>query len=44
MIKDILIISLLMLGLVLGYSIEDNIEINSQAYQIIIGEWLHERS
>jgi hypothetical protein len=38
MIKDILIISLLMLGLILGYSIEDNIEISSQAYQIIIGE------
>ena len=38
MIKDILIISLLMLGLILGYSIEDNIEINRQAYQIIIGE------
>jgi hypothetical protein len=38
MIKDILIISLLMLELILGYSIEDNIEISSQAYQIIIGE------
>jgi hypothetical protein len=38
MIKDILIISLLIIGLILGYSIEDNIEINSQAYQIIIGE------
>ena len=38
MIKDIFIISLLIIGLILGYSIEDNIEINSQAYQIIIGE------
>lgn len=38
MIKDILIISVLILGLMLGYSIEDNVEINSQAYQIIIGE------
>jgi hypothetical protein len=38
MIKDILIISLLIIGLILGYSIEDNTEINSQAYQIIIGE------
>ena len=38
MIKDILIISLFIIGLILGYSIEDNIEINSQAYQIIIGE------
>ena len=37
MIKDILIISLFIIGLILGYSIEDNIEINSQAYQIIIG-------
>ena len=42
MIKDILIISLLIigliLGLILGYSIEDSTEINSQSYQIIIGE------
>lgn len=38
MIKDILIISLLIVGLILGYSIEDNTEINSQTYQIIIGE------
>lgn len=38
MIKDILIISLLIIGLILGYSIEDNTEINSQSYQIIIGE------
>ena len=38
MIKDILIISLLITGLILGYSLEDNTEINSQTYQIIIGE------
>lgn len=38
MIKDILIISLLIIGLILGYSIEDSTEINSQSYQIIIGE------
>ena len=38
MIKDILIISLLIIGLMLGYSIKDNTEINSQAYPIIIGE------
>jgi hypothetical protein len=38
MIKDILIISLLIIGLMLGYSIEDNTEMNNQAYQIIIGE------
>ena len=38
MIKDILIISLLIIGLIRGYSIEDNIDINCQAYQIIIGE------
>jgi hypothetical protein len=38
MIKDILIVSLLIIGLILGYSIEDNTETNSQAYQIIIGE------
>ena len=44
MIKDILIISLLIVGLILGYSIEDNTEINSQTYQIIIGEWLCEFS
>lgn len=36
--KNILMISLLILGLIIGYSIEDNTEINSQAYQIIIGE------
>lgn len=38
MIKDILIISLFIIGLMLGYSIEDNIEMHSQSYQIIIGE------
>ena len=38
MIKDILIISVLILGLILGYSIEDNVEMYSQSYQIIIGE------
>ena len=38
MIKDILMISLLIIGLILGYSIVDIAEINSQAYQIIIGE------
>lgn len=36
--KNILMIGLLILGLMLGYSIEDNTEINSQAYQIIIRE------
>lgn len=38
MIKDILIISVLILGLILGYSIEDNIKIHSESYRIIIGE------
>lgn len=38
MIKDILIISVLILGLILGYSIEDNTEIHSESYRIIIGE------
>ncbi len=33
--KNILMISLLILGLVLGYSIEDNIEIHSESYRII---------
>jgi hypothetical protein len=38
MIKDILIISLLIIGLMLGYSIEDNTEIHSESYRII-REW-----
>jgi hypothetical protein len=36
MIKDILIIGLLIIGLMLGYSIEDNTEIHSESYRIII--------
>ena len=36
--KNILMIGLLILGLMLGYSIEDNIEIRSESYRIIIGE------
>ena len=38
MMKDILIISLLIVGLMLGYSIEDNTEIHSESYRIIMGE------
>lgn len=38
MIKDILIISLLIIGLMLGYSIEDNTEIYSESNRIIIEE------
>ena len=34
--RNILMISLLILGLVLGYSIEDNIEIRSESYRIIL--------
>jgi hypothetical protein len=44
MIKDILIISLLIIGLMLGYSIEDNTEIHSESYRIIIkwkSRWLN---
>jgi hypothetical protein len=33
--KNILMISLLILGLILGYSIEDNIEIQNESYKII---------
>lgn len=38
MIKDILIISLLIIGLMLGYGIEDNIEIYSESNRIIMKE------
>lgn len=38
MIKDILIISLLIIGLMLGYGIEDNIEIHSESNRIIMKE------
>jgi hypothetical protein len=38
MIKDMLIISLLIIGLILGYGIEDNIEIHSESNRIIIEE------
>jgi len=37
--KNVLMIGLLILGLMLGYSMEDNIEIHSESYRIIIGEW-----
>jgi hypothetical protein len=33
--KNILIIGLLILGLMLGYSMEDNTEIHSEPYRII---------
>ena len=36
--KNILMISLLILGLILGYSIEDNVEVRSDSYRIIKGE------
>lgn len=36
--KNILMIVLLILGLMLGYSIEDNTEVHSESYRIIIGE------
>ena len=36
--KNILMIGFLILGLMLGYSIEDNIEIHSESYRIMIGE------
>lgn len=36
--KNILMIMLLILGLMLGYSIEDNIEVHSESYKIIVGE------
>lgn len=36
--KNILMIGLLILGLMLGYSIEDNTEVHSESYRIIIGE------
>ena len=36
--KNILMIGILILGLMLGYSIEDNTEIRSESYRIIIGE------
>ena len=36
--KNVLMIGLLILGLMLGYSMEDNIEIHSESYRIIIGE------
>ena len=36
--KNTLIIVLLILGLMLGYSIEDNIEVHSESYKIIVGE------
>ena len=36
--KNILMIGLLILGLMLGYSIEDNTEIHSESYRII-REW-----
>ena len=34
--KNIIIISALILGLMIGYSIEDNIEMKMDSYQIII--------
>lgn len=36
--KNILMISLLILGLIVGYSIEDNIEVRSESYRIIVEE------
>lgn len=33
--KNVLMIGLLILGLMLGYSIEDNTEIHSESYRII---------
>lgn len=36
--KNILMIGLLILGLMLGYSIEDNTKVHSESYRIIIGE------
>ncbi len=33
--KNILMISLLILGLIIGYSIEDNVEARSDSYRII---------
>ncbi len=36
--KNILMISLLILGLIVGYSIEDNIEVHSESYRIIVEE------
>ena len=34
MIKNIILIGLLLAGLVLGYVIEDNIEMNSYSYEL----------
>lgn len=33
--KNILVIALLIVGLIVGYSIEDNIEMNSYSHRII---------
>ena len=36
--KSILMITLLIAGLMIGYSMEDNIEVRSESYRIIVGE------
>ena len=41
--KSILMITLLIAGLMIGYSMEDNIEVRSESYRIIVGEWWYEK-